>query len=65
MTRNLFANESKELEQVLHPSDELASAILGSASRLKMNIAGNELEINKPGKIKPQTIQQGSGSNRS
>ena len=54
MTKNLFVGENKDLEQVMHPSDELASALLGSASKLKMNIAGNELEIDKPGKIKPK-----------
>ena len=56
MTKNLFVGENKDLEQVIHPSDELASAILGSASKLKMNVAGNELEIDKPGKIKPKTV---------
>ena len=55
ITKGLFTNESKQLEQVIHPSDELASALLGSASKLKMNLGGNELEINKPGKIKPQS----------
>ena len=55
ITKNLFANESKDLEQVIHPSDELASALLGSASKLKMNVAGNELEFDKPGKIKPKS----------
>lgn len=54
ITKNLFVNESKDLEQVIHPSDELASALLGSASKLKMNVAGNEIEFDKPGKIKPK-----------
>lgn len=57
ITRNLFAGENRELEQVMHPADELASALLGKASQLKMNIAGNELLIEKPGKIKPITTQ--------
>jgi len=48
----LFVGENKDLEHVVHPSDQLASALLGSASKLKMNISGNELEIDKPGKIK-------------
>ncbi len=56
MTKNLFVGENKDLEQVIHPSDELASAILGSASKLKMNVAGNEIEIDKPGKIKPKIV---------
>jgi hypothetical protein len=52
ITKNLFSNDSKDLEKVVHPSDELASALLGSASKLKMNVAGNEIEFDKPGKIK-------------
>lgn len=57
ITHNLFTVENKELEQVMHPADELASALLGKASHLKMNIAGNELLIEKPGKIKPVATQ--------
>jgi hypothetical protein len=37
---------------VLHPADELASALLGSASRLKVKTEAGELEFDKPGKIK-------------
>jgi hypothetical protein len=55
ITKNLFINDSKNLEQVVHPSDELASALLGSASKLKMNVAGNEIEFDKPGKIKTKS----------
>lgn len=54
-TKNLFIGENKHLEKVIHPSDELASALLGSASKLKLNVGGNELEIKKPGNIKPKT----------
>lgn len=56
ITRNLFDRQNEELERVLHPSDELASALLGSASRLKMKIGDNELEFDKPGKIKPRKL---------
>jgi len=52
ITRNLFENNSDELEKVIHPSDELASALLGSASKLKMKVGDSELEFDKPGKIK-------------
>lgn len=52
ITKNLFVNDSKDVEQVIHPSDQLASALLGSASKLKMNVAGNEIEFDRPGKIK-------------
>lgn len=51
ITRNLFINANIEPEQVLHPSDELASALLGSASKLKLRIGENELDFDKPAKI--------------
>lgn len=53
IARNLFDRPNEELEKVIHPSDELASALLGSASRLKMKVGDSELEFDKPGKIKP------------
>lgn len=52
ITRNLFEGVNEELEKVIHPSDELASALLGSASKLKMKVGDSELEFDKPGKIK-------------
>ena len=55
ITRNLFTPEKTELEQITHPADELASALMGSASNLKLNLNGNELEFNKPGKITNKT----------
>lgn len=55
ITRNLFENNTEELEKVIHPSDELASALLGSASKLKMKVGDSDLEFDKPGKIKKQT----------
>ena len=54
ITKNLFTSENSEQEKISHPADELASALLGSSSKLKLNIAGHELEIDKPGKIKPK-----------
>lgn len=53
MTRNLFKLKSDDSANVIHPADELASAILGSSSKLKLNIAGNELELN-PRKLPPK-----------
>jgi len=51
ISNNLFASENGELDKVTHPADELASALLGSASKLKLNVGGNQLEFDKPGKI--------------
>lgn len=50
VTKNLF-NSQNELPTVLHPADELASALLGSASKLKIKSGGSELEFDKPSKI--------------
>lgn len=44
LSRNLFQNESKEIEVDLSPADQLASALLGSASKLKINTGVAELE---------------------
>ena len=38
ITRNLFESSNEDLEKLVHPSDELASALLGSASKLKMKV---------------------------
>jgi len=56
ITRNLFVSEQSENEQLIHPADELASALMGSASKLKLNMNGNELEFNKPSKITKKAI---------
>lgn len=59
ITRQLFEGGSEELEKVIHPSDELASALLGSASKLKMKVGDSELEFDKPGKIKSKQSSKG------
>lgn len=57
LTRGLFAGRDTS-PTVLHPADELASALMGSASKLSLDINGNKLDIDKPGKI-PKTVQSG------
>lgn len=51
ITNGLFDSAQSSSEPVLHPADELASALLGSASKLKLKTPGGELEFNTPGKI--------------
>jgi hypothetical protein len=53
ITKNLF-NSAHEVAPALHPADELASALLGSASKLKLKAGDSEIEFDKPGKI-PKT----------
>lgn len=54
LTRGLFLGKDTS-PTVLHPADELASALMGSASKLSLDINGNKLDIDKPGKI-PKTV---------
>lgn len=60
LTRGLFAGRETS-QTVLHPADELASALMGSASKLSLDINGNKLDIDKPGKI-PKAITPRSSS---
>lgn len=50
VTKNLFRAQD-EAPPALHPADELASALLGSASKLKLKSGESEVEFDKPGKI--------------
>ncbi len=44
ISRNLFASDSSERSQMLHPTDALAS-VLGNASKIKLNAGPAEIEI--------------------
>lgn len=59
ITRNLFISNSNKEENVIHPADELASAIIGSSSKLKLNVAGNEIELN-PKKVPKEISNKNS-----
>jgi hypothetical protein len=52
ITRNLFLDQSAEPEQIIHPADELASALMGSASKATIALGGSTLEFDKPAKLK-------------
>jgi hypothetical protein len=54
LARGLFTTKDSP-NPVLHPADELASALLGSASKLSLAVGGSTVEIDKPGKI-PKTL---------
>jgi hypothetical protein len=58
LTRGLFASRDSQ-QQVLHPADELASALMGSASKLSLDLGGSKVEIDKPKTI-PKTIAASS-----
>jgi hypothetical protein len=45
ISKNLFRPETKSPETPLHPGDQLASALLGSASKVRMQAGNAELEF--------------------
>lgn len=57
ITNNLFDMSEKNQEQVIHPADELASALLGSASKLKLKVGDSEMEFDSPKKLGQKTIK--------
>ncbi|EGK72485.1 hypothetical protein METUNv1_01250 [Methyloversatilis universalis FAM5] len=59
ITTGLFVNNQTEPERVIHPADELASALLGTASKLKLKVGGSELDFDKPKKIPNKPIKVG------
>ena len=50
ISHGVFVSGS-EPAPVLHPADELASALLGSASKVKLRVGDSELDFDKPSKI--------------
>jgi hypothetical protein len=50
ISRNLFHKDHNETEKVIHPADQLASALMGSASKAKLRLGDSELEFDKPRK---------------
>jgi len=45
LSKNLFVNENHQVEQVQHPADQLASALIGSASTVKLKAGDSSIEI--------------------
>lgn len=58
LTRGLFADRDQS-KPVLHPADELASALLGTASKVSLDVSGNRLEIDNPRKIPKAVLPKG------
>lgn len=45
LSRNLFMSEGQKVEQIQHPVDQLASALMGSASSVKLKAGDSSIEI--------------------
>jgi len=58
LSNNLFSKESEKIDQLQHPADQLASALLGSASAIKLKAGDSSLEIDpkKLAKSKPDSV---------
>ena len=54
LTRGLFT-QNDPAPQAIHPADELASALVGSASKISLAVGDNKIEYDKPGKI-PKSV---------
>lgn len=54
LTRGLFT-QNDPAPQAIHPADELASALVGSASKISLAVGENKIEYDKPGKI-PKSV---------
>lgn len=45
MSRGLFSYQDRDSTQVLHPADELASALFGAASKVRLKSGDSEVEL--------------------
>ncbi|QMV64633.1 hypothetical protein VUJ49_06125 [Pseudomonas berkeleyensis] len=45
LSRNLFTPQGEKVENLVHPADQLASAIMGTASMVKLKTGNTEVEI--------------------
>lgn len=65
ISRNLFLDKQAQPEVVMHPADELASAILGRAAHIRLKTEGADIDIDKPAKklaAKVRSSQAGVGA---
>ncbi len=55
LSRNLFSEVKDKSEPLVHPSDQLASVLLGSASTIKLKAGNAEIQVDpkKLSKSKP------------
>lgn len=56
LSRNLFREQSEKIEKLVHPADQLASALMGSASMIRLKAGDSELEID------PKKLQKSNQS---
>jgi hypothetical protein len=57
MAKGLFSSTETQTDQVLHPADTLASALMGTASKLRLRLGDNEMEFDKLAKLGKKEIR--------
>lgn len=62
LTKNIFREQSDKVERLVHPADQLASALMGSASMIRLKAGDSELEID-PKKLQKKRINAENKSN--
>lgn len=58
LSNNLFCNEKEKIDPLRHPADQLASALLGSASTIKLKAGDSMLEIDPKKLAKARVIEE-------
>ncbi|QCU76576.1 hypothetical protein [Pseudoalteromonas distincta] len=59
LSNNLFSNEKEKIDPLHHPADQLASALMGSASSVKLKAGDSSIEID------PKKLAKTKSSNAS
>lgn len=59
LSNNLFSKEKEKIDPLHHPADQLASALMGSASSVKLKAGDSSIEID-PKKLAKSKLNSGS-----
>jgi len=59
LSSNLFSKEKEKIDPLHHPADQLASALMGSASTVKLKAGDSSIEID-PKKLAKSKLNNGS-----
>jgi len=63
LSRNLFSEKTSTDSEVVHPADQLASALIGTASSIKLKVGDSEININPKKLIKTKMGSSTDNSN--
>ncbi len=63
LSRNLFSEAKDKSDPLVHPSDQLASALLGSASMIKLKAGDAEIQVD-PKKLRKSKLVESASTNK-